>query len=93
MLKLKLSPFATAALLLVVGANLSLAAVGMGRVVSTVTVASENIRPLTIKKSLSAEPAYGIDDEDCVMQTRREILDNGKENIVRKLVCADIDID
>ena len=92
MLKLKLTPFTTAAALLIVGANLSLAAVGIGRPVSTVTIASESIRPLTIKK-ISVTPAYGIDDEDCVLQTRREILDNGKENIVRKLVCADIDID
>ncbi len=93
MMKLNLTPFTAAAALLIVGANLSLAAVGMGRPVATVTIASESIRPLTIKKSISATPAYGVDDEDCVLQTRREILDNGKENIVRKLVCADIEVD
>lgn len=93
MMKLNLTPFTAAAALLIVGANLSLAAVGMGRPVATVTIASESIRPLTIKKSISATPAYGVDDEDCVLQTRRGMGPDGRVVITRKLVCADADVD
>jgi hypothetical protein len=52
---------------------------------------SENVRPLTIRQSLVAQPAYGADDEDCVMQTRRSVLESGQVVITRKVVCADID--
>ena len=81
------------AVILAASAPLSYAAVGSTGLWSDEVIDSEMIRPLTIHQNISVTPAYGEDDEDCVLQTRRLVGMDGKVSIVRKLVCADADID
>ena len=90
----KLSRIATSfAVVMAVTAPVTMAAVGGPNTAAHEIVAAEHIRPLTIHQSVKAEAAFGEDDEDCVLQTRRSINLDGTVKITRKLVCADADVD
>ncbi len=90
--KLSLTPVTTALVLLLLGANLSLAAVGFGGSFRGQEAgAGETVRPLTIRKQVLVAPAYGEDDEDCVIQTHISVDSTGREFTARKMVCADAD--
>ncbi len=80
------------AVVMAVGAPVTLAAVGSPNS-GAETIAVEKIRPLTIRHTVTAQPAFGEDDEDCVLQTRRGMGPDGRVVITRKLVCADADVD
>ena len=92
MSKLSIIPLSFA-IMMAVAAPVTLAAVGAPQQGASEIVESQTIRPLTIRQNVSAAPAYGEDDEDCVLQTIRITGPDGKVSISRKLVCADAEID
>lgn len=46
-------------------------------------------RPLTIGHSVKVVQAYGTDDEDCVLVTRRVPRPDGMTHSIKSLVCND----
>jgi hypothetical protein len=50
-----------------------------------------NARPLTIRQTFAPQPAYGADDEDCVLRTSRSVLESGQIVVTKRTVCADLD--
>ena len=92
MSKLSIVPLSFA-IMMAVAAPVTLAAVGASQPGASEIVEIQAVRPLTIHQSVAVAPAYGEDDEDCVLQTRRSVGPDGRVSITRKLVCADAEID
>jgi hypothetical protein len=47
-------------------------------------------RPLTIRQNPAPQPAYGTDDEDCVLRATRSVLESGQVVVTKRIVCADL---
>lgn len=65
------------------GVGVAAAAISIGPLQST----DPAMRPLSWAPALSVAPAFGGDDEDCTLATRRVVLPNGHVRVNRELVC------
>ena len=80
----------------VAAAVLAAALIGTGVAAAAVAkspadVVGDALHTLTIGGGVQVAPAYGADDEDCVMVSRHIRLPGGNVRMSRKLVCPDAD--
>jgi hypothetical protein len=73
----------TLAVVTLLGVGVAAAAISMGPLQNM----DPAMRPLSWAPALTVAPAFGVDDEDCTLATRRIVLPNGHVGIHRELVC------
>ena len=68
----------------VLGIGVAAAAISIG----PDEMADPAMRPLSTAPGLVVAPAFGVDDEDCTLATRRRVLPNGSVHVESETVCV-----
>ncbi len=83
--------FAESDFLKVIATVLATLGLGIGVAAATISAAHSDpgLRPLTIHRGVQVTKAFGPDDEDCIYASRWTSGTDGRQHLVKKLVCAE----